>query len=716
MDEFLKAFFPEENEKIYFRAFKPKDAPENEFNRAAKISLSRRDLMNKSSEVELRKLNHHRGIYFVVNSGGDTNQQINRFNAVFVENDVKTIEEQNRALDRCPVQTSIRVETKKSVHAYWLLSENCAAETWRDLQKRLIEFFDGDAAIKNPSRVMRLPFFQHLTYNTNATGNYEYKLVEVKQFNAERKYSIEQLQNAFPAIAADKRKPDAQFKNSETINNGSRNTTLFSIAGSMRQKGFEETEILAAIREVNRNRVNPPLSDSELISIAENITKYEPENTIVEDSKPTTETEKSISAPILSERAYYGLAGEIIRTIEPHTEADNAALLIQLLTGFGSLIGKTAYFRAEADYHYTKLFGVLVGASSKGRKGTSWGQIRRLLLKVDETFVNVIQDGLSSGEGLIYHVRDPQSKKIPIKEKGRIVDYQDEIVDEGANEKRAFVIEPEFARVLRAMQRDGNTLSSIIRQAWDSDRLKIMTKNPIHASEAHISIIGHITKDELLRNLDETETANGFANRFLWIYTRRSKYLPEGGNLQDSAINHLVQKLNLAVTYARMTHELKRDEQARRRWIEIYPKLSDGHIGLLGSVTSRAEAQVMRLACLYALLDKAEEIRLAHLEAGLALWQYSEDSAKYIFGNQTGNKIADEIYDALLASETGLSRTEISDLFKRNKNSSQINTALKTLVDLGRVIVIKEQTEGRPREILKALQNEINEVNEKSQN
>ena len=122
----------------------------------------------------------------------------------------------------------------------------------------------------------------------------------------------------------------------------------------------------------------------------------------------------------------------------------------------------------------------------------------------------------------------------------------------------------------------------------------------------------------------------------------------------------------------------------------------------------------MRLACLYALLDKAEKINLAHLEAALALWQYSEDSAKYIFGNQTGNKIADEIYSALLASAFGLTRTDLSNLFKRNKNSSQIDSALKVLIDLGRITVVKEQTDGRPREVFKVVQYEKNEINEES--
>jgi len=484
----------------------------------------------------------------------------------------------------------------------------------------------------------------------------------------------------------------------------------------LRRKGLGENEILATLSEVNRTRVKPPLTKTEVASIAKSVTRYLPEDSIFNaPAKPEQAEEiESISIPVLSENALYGLAGEIVRAIEPHTEADNAALLIQMLVGFGSLIGKTAYFRAEADYHFTKLFAVLVGASSKGRKGTSWGQIKSLLCRVDESFIGCVQDGLSSGEGLIFHVRDAQSKKVPIKEKGRIIDYQDEIVDEGATEKRAFIVEPEFARVLRAMAREGNTLSSVIRQAWDSDRLRIMTKNAVRASQAHISMVGHITKDELLRNLDETETANGFANRFLWFFVRRSKYLPEGGNLQESDLNRLVEKLNKAVMYARMTHEMKRDEQARQKWIDIYPKLSDGHTGLLGSVTSRAEAQVMRLACLYALLEQSEVITLEHLEAALALWQYCEDSARYIFGNQTGNKIADTIYAALSGAGEGLTKTQLRDLFQRNASASQINTALKLLVELGKIEITKEETDGRPREIYRTRQHDKNDINDKS--
>lgn len=424
------------------------------------------------------------------------------------------------------------------------------------------------------------------------------------------------------------------------------------------------------------------------------------------------------SFPVLSQTAYHGLPGEIVRLIEPHTEADNAALLVQLLAGFASLIGKTAYFRIGADYHYTKLFVVLVGATATGRKGTSWSEIQRLLVRVDESFQDVVINGLSSGEGLIYHVRDQQTASKPVKSKDGGIDfYQDEIIDEGARDKRAFVIEPEFARVLNVMARKDNTLSSVIRQAYDTDRLSIMTKQPTRASESHITIVGHITETELLRKLQETETANGFANRFLWVCVRRSKYLPDGGNLQDGDLNDAISRLRMAVNHARNRSELKRDDDAATLWRRVYRPLSDGYSGLLGSVTSRATAQVMRLACVYALLDCSDVICVVHLKAALAIWQYCEDSAKYIFGISTGDKLATEIQAELEATPTGMTKTAIFNLCGRNKTAREIDAALSILLELGRIEKRADQTpgkQGRPTEIYSLTAYEKNELNEKS--
>jgi hypothetical protein len=66
---------------------------------------------------------------------------------------------------------------------------------------------------------------------------------------------------------------------------------------------------------------------------------------------------------------------------------------------------------------------VLVGKSSRGRKGTAEGRVRQLMQYVDEDWVrDRKQSGLSSGEGLIWAARDP------IK---RIVEGQEETLEPG---------------------------------------------------------------------------------------------------------------------------------------------------------------------------------------------------------------------------------------------------------------------------------------------
>jgi hypothetical protein len=118
------------------------------------------------------------------------------------------------------------------------------------------------------------------------------------------------------------------------------------------------------------------------------------------------------------------------------------------------------------------------------------------------------------------------------------------------------------------------------------------------------------------------------------------------------------------------------DGQARAIWWAVYPALSEGLPGLLGAVISRAEAQVMRLALLYALLDESDAIKVEHLNAALAVWEYAQASARYIFGSAVGDPIADDILRSLRANPEGLSRTDISNLFKRNRDAQTIGRAL----------------------------------------
>jgi hypothetical protein len=116
-------------------------------------------------------------------------------------------------------------------------------------------------------------------------------------------------------------------------------------------------------------------------------------------------------------------------------------------------------------------------------------------------------------------------------------------------------------------------------------------------------------------------------------------------------------------------------------------------------VLSRAEAQVMRLACLYALQDMSYVVTPDHLTAALALWEYCEASARYIFGQRLGDPIADELVQALRKHPEGLTRTEIRDWFGRNRKASEIDRGLDLLVKQGVAYPLDEsRSGGRPVE------------------
>jgi hypothetical protein len=396
--------------------------------------------------------------------------------------------------------------------------------------------------------------------------------------------------------------------------------------------------------------------------------------------------------------AYHGLAGEIVQVIEPHSEADPVGLLLQTLLCFGSVIGRTAHFVAESSQHFTNLFLVLVGATSHGRKGSSWAQIRRAYSHIDADWQKKrVQSGLSSGEGFIWAVRDAITEW---RTKGE--DLVEVEVDPGEKDKRLTVFEAEFASTLRVMSRDGSTLSVLIRQAWDGGTLQSLTKNSrAAATGAHISIVGHISRDELRRELNATEMGNGFANRFLWACVKRSKELPEGGNLTDAELTPVIEKLRRAVAFAKTINQMKRDPGITGVWARIYHELTAGRPGLLGSVTARAEAQTMRLACLYALLDHSPVVRAEHLLAALAVWEYCQASARYIFGDALGDPVGDIILQALRQQPAGLDRTAISALFKGHQQAAKIGRALFLLQELG-LATVRHESEvgaGRPREV-----------------
>lgn len=166
----------------------------------------------------------------------------------------------------------------------------------------------------------------------------------------------------------------------------------------------------------------------------------------------------STPLPQLDDDALIGIAGDIVHAIAPNTEAHPVALLVDFLACFGSAVGPAPHVRVGGARHPARLFVVMTGTTSSGRKGQSRAEIRPLMASADLGWSDSrVVGGLSSGEGLIAAVQDDGDKR-----DGAVID------------KRLLVVEEEFSHVLKVASRDGSTLSETVRRSWDSGDLRVL--------------------------------------------------------------------------------------------------------------------------------------------------------------------------------------------------------------------------------------------------
>ncbi len=381
----------------------------------------------------------------------------------------------------------------------------------------------------------------------------------------------------------------------------------------------------------------------------------------------------------MAEEAFYGLAGDFVHAVEPETEADPVGLLVNFLIAAGVLFGREAWAKAEGKRHYPVEYGVLIGATgSGGRKGTATTRVQPVIEGVEAGFHDRVLGGLSSGEGLVKGI-SPKDDESP-----------DAV-------RRFLVLLPEFANLLGVMKREGNTMSAILREAWDGGRLRVLTrKEPLDVDNVNLSVIAHITPGELLNGLSETDRVNGFANRFLLLCVKRSKSLPEGGADVDTA--QFTSRLSDAVAAARGRGLIQRSDEARKLWATEYTRLTAGREGLKGALCSRAEAHVLRLSLLYALLDSASEINVHHLRAALAVWDYCERSVAHIFAGSSGDADGDKILTAL--ANGPLTISELHRVFGNHRETEWIEAKLAAMVRAG--LIEQTTVEGKRKEAIAA--------------
>lgn len=408
---------------------------------------------------------------------------------------------------------------------------------------------------------------------------------------------------------------------------------------------------------------------------------------------PTTISPASHAAivrPSLDETMFYGLAGTIAKKLEPRCESHPVGMLVELLISFGSALGRSAYIQIDDTRHFTNEFMVKVGESSRARKGSGKNRIRALMTLVDPMWVkDRCVSGVGSGEVLIYLVRDPRSAWVLNKRTG---EGRRVLVDDGVADKRLCVNIGEFQGILAVCHRPDNLLSVVMRDGWDGLPLHNLVKNdPARSEEGLLSIMSDTTMMDLSVGLSQADRNNGFANRFLWVYVYRDHLLPEGGGDMDWTVE--VPQLQDALEFGRQVGRVFMDKPARDLWCRtLYSKLEREIPGLVGAITGRASAHTIRLALLYALLDKSAHIRVEHLEAAAALWQYCEDSVQIIFGELLSPEQS-QILDFVSAVGPTTKSRLIRDCFHGHRKADLIQHDLNVLVSREKLTVKEDGDE-----------------------
>lgn len=393
------------------------------------------------------------------------------------------------------------------------------------------------------------------------------------------------------------------------------------------------------------------------------------------------------------------LLTDLVDAAEEHSEAHPVAIAAHFLVGFGNSVGRAPHFRVGETRHYVNEFALVVGPTGTGRKGDARHVGLVPLDIADPIWASTrVRSGLSSGEGLVYAVRDPV--RGTDRKNGQTV-----TLDLGVDDKRLCIIETEFSQALKMFRREGNILSDTLRNSWDgSEVLGTLTKNnQAVASNAHISLVGHTTPEDLRTHLADLDVANGVANRFLFLAVNRLHLISNPPPLDQLQRRRLADRTKTALERARTVDVVERTAAAEEHWSAVYPTLTAERPGLQGALLARGPAHVMRLATLFALFALGKVVDDENLTAALAWWNYATTSVEEIFTDRTGNEVADRIKSEMISGQK-LSLSRIREtIFANHVSSGRLRDGLDLLRQLGLVEFVTEETPGRSRLLVRRI-------------
>jgi hypothetical protein len=385
---------------------------------------------------------------------------------------------------------------------------------------------------------------------------------------------------------------------------------------------------------------------------------------------------------------YHGLLGEIVQAVAPETEADPIGILSSLMVMLGAWAGD-GHRRYQGGHHRAKIYVVLVGETGTGRKGTATDVASDLLEAAGISLSEIRVSGIASGEAVpgIYRRRQDAADEAAEKS-GRVVlpDY------------RMLIDEREFGQLLAKMNRDGSTLSQMVRNAWDGAILSNhKAQEGSDVLRHHIGMIGNTTRGELRRRLATADAANGFGNRILFLAVRRPHVITDPRPPATLVAGRL-EELEIVARESQLTVDMVMSADAKAAWRRFYrEEAARLRLGLLGAVTGRTEAQVIRLAMLYAITDVSDVIEREHLEAAIAFATYARASARWVFGESTGDPTADEVLGLLRRTPEHRAGWQVVREELGIRRASDMTEAVAILEDGRLVRTVKERRVGGGR-------------------
>lgn len=371
-----------------------------------------------------------------------------------------------------------------------------------------------------------------------------------------------------------------------------------------------------------------------------------------------------------------GLLAGLMDHWKPRTDASYESLLVQTLVYAGSLMGHLPCAFYGSRPQHTNVFATLVGTTGVSRKGTSADLVRGVWGQVSDA-ARGLSHSANSGEGVIALAAKTDGEPI-------------------------LIYEEEFARFLIAKGREAATLSPIMRQAFDDVPLSSVTATRnVRAESHHISMIAHVTREEVTDTFGGTDLKNGFANRIAWIGTfqRPDAVVTVHDNvLPNSLRDEMRAMLAWAAKMPRpliggTTHQY--DPVARQMLTDASGRYNAG-VGLAPFLSRRLDTIAARISLIYACLDQSRIIEPLHVEAALAVTDYAYATAKWVFPETTGDIDADLVLrHGLVHPDRFLDTAELEGIVGKKTRDKQRVADLLGLMGYAR-IAERPRRDGRP--------------------